>query len=81
MKPVVYIAPRRSRSQQGSAVVILLVLLSVMAALLVSNAVTLRRLKVELQMLEQKQNRALQGPDTHHPTSDLRPLFRHRVTS
>ena len=45
--------------RRGSALVIVLVLLSVMAALVVSNVTTLRRLKVELQLLEQKQQQSL----------------------
>jgi hypothetical protein len=60
------LVPRRPRlqslsSRAGSALVIVLVLLSVAAALVVSNTVVLRRLKVELQLLEQRQNRALQA--------------------
>jgi hypothetical protein len=50
------VRPRRA----GSAVLIVLILLSVMGALVVSNTVALRRLKIELQLLEQKQIRALQ---------------------
>ena len=48
-----------TRSAPGSAMVIVLVLLSVMAALVASNVVTLRRLRVELQLLEARQIRAL----------------------
>lgn len=49
-----------SNPQAGSAVLIVLVLLSLMGVLFISNGVVLRRLKVELQMLEQKHNRRLQ---------------------
>ena len=45
----------------GSALLIVLILLSVMGTLVASNSVTLRRLKVELQLLEQTQNRATQA--------------------
>ena len=47
----------RGSAQRGSAVLIVLILLSIMAVLVVSNSVTLRQLKVELQLLEQKQER------------------------
>jgi hypothetical protein len=50
--------PTLSRRRRGSAVMIVLILLSVMGVLLLSNTVTLRRLKVELQLLEQKQKHA-----------------------
>ena len=50
--------PRRAA---GSALLIVLILLGIMGTLVVSNSVTLRRLKVELQLLEQKQNRAVQA--------------------
>ena len=58
---------RDQRRQSGSAMVIVLILLAVMAALVLSNAVVLRQLQTELQLLEQKQNqrlqlRALQNP-------------------
>ena len=56
------------RSQAGSALLIVLILLSVMATLVVSNTVALRRLNVELQMLEKKQNRAL---ELRHRASEL----------
>jgi hypothetical protein len=46
----------------GSALVIILVLLSVMAALILANITTLHRLKVELQLVEQKQKRAFETP-------------------
>jgi type II secretory pathway component PulK len=48
--------------RRGSALVIILVLLSVMAALILANTTTLRRLRVELQLLEQKQKRAFEKP-------------------
>ncbi len=53
--------PARRSRRTGSALVIILVLLSVMAALLVSNSVVLRRLRVELQLLEQKQKQGLEN--------------------
>jgi uncharacterized membrane protein YwzB len=49
------------RGHAGSALLIVLILLSVMGTLVVSNTVALRRLNVELQLLEKKQNRALQA--------------------
>jgi len=49
------------RSERGSAVLIVITLLSLMAALMVSNTVALRRLKVGLQLLEQKQQRQLKA--------------------
>ena len=53
------ISPSKRRNG-GSAVLIVLILLSVMAVLVASNTVVLRRLKVELQLLDQKQTRAVQ---------------------
>ena len=50
-----------SKRNRGSAVLIVLILLSVMAVLLASNTANLRRLNVELQLLEQKQKQALEG--------------------
>jgi len=47
------------RRRGGSAIVIILILLSLMATLMVTNTVVLRRLKVELQLLETKQNKRL----------------------
>ena len=49
-------------STQGSAVLIILILLSLMAVLVVSNSVSLRRLKVELELLEQKQQHKFSLP-------------------
>ena len=43
------------KRENGSAVLIVLLLLAMVGTLAVSNAVTLRRLKVELQLLEQQQ--------------------------
>ena len=50
---------------RGSALVIVLVLLSVMAALVVGNMANLRRLDTELKLLERKQTRRLQA--SHPP--------------
>jgi hypothetical protein len=47
----------RRFERRGAALVIVLVMLSVMSALVVGNVTTLRRLKVELDRLEEKQNR------------------------
>lgn len=49
----------RPTRRAGSALIIVLILLSLMAAMMVSNAVTLRRLKVELQRIEQKQKQRI----------------------
>ncbi len=54
-------------ARRGSALVIILVLLSVMAALILANTTTLRRLRVELQLLEQKQKRAFEKPGVAVP--------------
>jgi len=48
--------------RSASALVIVLVLLSVIGALVMSNTVALRRLKLELQRLEEKQKRAIDAP-------------------
>jgi hypothetical protein len=56
--------------QRGSAVVIVLVLLSVMAALVVGNMTNLRRLGTELKLLERKQTQRLQ---TSHPPREAVP--------
>jgi hypothetical protein len=63
------IQPGDNLEQAGSALLIVLILLSVMAALLVSNAVVLRRLKVELQLLEEKQQRFWQAAAAGAPPS------------
>jgi hypothetical protein len=63
---------RRPRQISGSALVIVLILLSLMATLMVSNAVALRRLKLELQLLEEKQKRVLEKRIS--PASPLRPF-------
>ena len=55
------IGPFAKPGHAGSALLIVLILLSVMGTLVVSNTVALRRLNVELQLLEKKQNRALQA--------------------
>jgi hypothetical protein len=51
-----------------------LILLSIVGTLVMSNTVTLRRLKVELQRLEEKQKRAIQarGELRHAPAGELR---------
>jgi len=49
---------RIQSSESGSALLIILILLGLMTALMVSNSVILHRLKVELQLLEQKQQRS-----------------------
>jgi hypothetical protein len=59
--------PATRRSQSGSAVLIVLIFLSIMTAMLVSNAIALRRTKVELQMLEQRQQARLNGADQPSP--------------
>ena len=56
------------RPRNASALVIILILLGLMAALMVSNAVVLRRIKVEIQFLEQKQKQRLQTPAVSPPS-------------
>ena len=57
-------------SQRGSALLIVIVLLSLIGTLVVSNSVVLRRFKVELQLLEQKQQRALAQRATNSAAVD-----------
>lgn len=54
-----------SRKRSASALVIVLVLLSVMAALVVGNMTNLRRLDVELKRLERQQTQRLQAKTPH----------------
>ena len=44
-----------SRRQQGSAVLVVIVFLSVIGALLVGNALTLRSLKREIRLVDERQ--------------------------
>ncbi len=67
------ILPRRNVEQAGSALLIVLILLSVMGALIVSNAVALRRLTVELQLLELKHQRLWQAGPAATPPSSAQP--------
>jgi hypothetical protein len=62
-------AARSARA--GSALMIVLVLLSLMAAMMVSNAVALRRLKVELRLLDQKQQQRISQTQTNAPPNHL----------
>src|SRR5258708_2665733 len=62
-----------AQTRRGSALLIVLLLLSVMVTLMVSNAVILRRLKVELQLLEQKQTRATRPTAPSQPETTRRP--------
>ena len=55
-----WLRARGGGTRHASALLIVLLLLTVMTTLMVSNSVILRRLKVELQLLEQKQQRAWQ---------------------
>jgi hypothetical protein len=48
--------------QRGSAVLIVLILLSIMTVLLVSNAIALRRVQVELRLLDQHQQARYSKP-------------------
>jgi hypothetical protein len=49
----------RRRLQSGSAVLIVLILLSLIGTLAISNAIELRRLKFELDHIEAKQRQRL----------------------
>lgn len=51
---------KRAQNQAGSAVLIIFILLSLMGALVVSNLTVLRRMKVELELLDQKQQKRLE---------------------
>ncbi|MFO1496943.1 MAG: hypothetical protein U1G07_00855 [Verrucomicrobiota bacterium] len=55
------------QGERGSALMIVILLLGLMVALLVGNGVVLQRLKVELQLLEQKQQAALRGRTSPGP--------------
>jgi hypothetical protein len=65
-----FMAHNKGSAREGSALIIVLILLSLMAALMVSNAVSLRRLRVELQLLDQKQKqRITQSASREEPES------------
>jgi hypothetical protein len=48
-------SPQRHRSQNGSAVVVVMALLGIILALVTANAVSVHVLKRELQLLDHKQ--------------------------
>jgi len=54
--------PLIPRSKRASALLIVLVLLSVMSVLVVSNSVRLGQLKRELQLIEEKQKQKFHEP-------------------
>jgi hypothetical protein len=60
-------SPARHGPERGSAVLIVLILLSIMAVLVAANTILLRELKVELQRLDQKQQRKFQTPAPKAP--------------
>jgi type II secretory pathway component PulK len=56
--------PRRSRTR-GSAVLVVMILLAVLAVFVAVNTQTLHQLKAELKLIEQKQQ-ARYGQGQHH---------------
>jgi DNA-directed RNA polymerase specialized sigma54-like protein len=59
------------RSREGSAVVVLLVLLTLMVALAAANTATLNRLRQRVKIVEQRQVRRLNGLPSAKPPPGL----------
>ena len=62
---------RARRHQQGSAVLVLLSLLTIMAIFAASNQMTLRRLHRELQLIETRQQKKYPLPLPHPQASTV----------
>jgi hypothetical protein len=69
MKTDSSITRRRCKSQEGSAVFIILVLLMVMVVLAGANTATLNRLRQRVKLVDQRQTQRLASYSTNQPIS------------
>ena len=58
--------PNRPRSERGSAVIVVLVMLGIMMIFFATNLVTIKTLTRELKLVEKKQVERLRGDTPHN---------------
>jgi hypothetical protein len=69
MKTNISIVPLRRNSRDGSAVFIILVLLTIMVMLMAANTATLNRLSQHVKIVDQRQTQRLASGPTNQPVS------------